>query len=205
MTAVSQHGGIQEYEHQKAKRVVEAVRSLEGFVINGGISASAGAANVMRAMKGIKFTCSSNVTDASSAALTETYFNQRLQGAIENGADENLLNFCLAPPAQKRKMSSWLTPIRRETAAGGETLKAKLGVYDSDFGEILVIMSRWLNNNEIVFGSSSLVKVLPLTGRSFQHYPLATSGSYQRGMVEGEYTCEVRHEEAHGWVYNLAT
>jgi hypothetical protein len=205
LQAVSQHGGIVEYEHQKAQRILEAIRSLEGFLINGSISASAHADGVEGTMDGIKFRCSTNVTDASSAALTEAYFNARLEAAVTAGADENLIDFCLAGPLQKRKMSAWMTPIRREGAAVGETLKSKVSKYDSDFGEINIIMSKWLNNNEIVFGSSQLISVLPLQGRSFGHQELGLTGSSKRGFIEGEYTSEVRHEVNHGWVYNLAT
>jgi hypothetical protein len=205
LQAVSQQGGIVEYEHQKGQRILEAIRSLEGFVINGSKSASASADGVEGTMGGIKMTCSTNVTDASSAALTESYFNARLEAAVIAGADPAQLNFCLASPTQKRKISGFMTPIRRADADAGETFKNIVSTYESDFGTIMVIMSRWLHAHEIVFGASQHLAVLPLTGRSFQHKALGVTGSSTRGFIEGEYTCEVRHEVSHGWVYNLAT
>ena len=45
---------------------------------------------------------------------------------------------------------------------------------------------------------SSRVHVMPLAGRSFQYKPLASTGDREGGQLIGEYTLELRNENAHG-------
>lgn len=202
--SVSQIGVANEYEHQKAQRVVEAMRMLENLVINGRVASSTpqGSGTIRRTMKGFKEFCSSNVTAAGSVALTETYLNSKLESAWNNGAYD--LDFIAVGATQKRKISQFITPARRYTSSE-EAMKSRVGVYESDFGNLVVILDRWVSSDQVLFGSSKWIKVLPLQGRSFQHYPLARSGDYDKGIVQGEYTLEMRHEEAHGYIDGLST
>ena len=52
---------------------------------------------------------------------------------------------------------------------------------------------------------SSRIQVVPLIGRSFQHRPLAVTGDFDAGEVIGEYTLELRNENAHGTIRGLDT
>ena len=45
---------------------------------------------------------------------------------------------------------------------------------------------------------SSRIDVLPLAGRSFHFKPLASVGDREGGQLIGEYTLELRNENAHG-------
>jgi hypothetical protein len=202
--AVTNIGVANEYEHQKELRVLEAIRNLENTVIHGRVAASTpeGSGTVRRSMKGLKQFCSSNVTAASGAALTETYLNSKLESAFNNGAYD--MDFILVGGTQKRKVSNFIQPARRYGPDDG-SLKNFVGVYESDFGVFKVILCRWVPSDQCIFGSSKWISVMPLKGRSFAHYPLAVSGSYDKGMIEGEYTLEVKHEEAHGYIDGLAT
>ena len=202
--AVTNIGVANEYEHQKELRVLEAMRSLENTVIHGRLAASTpqGSDTVRRSMKGLKQFCSSNVTAASSAALTESYLNSKLESAWNNGAYD--MDFILVGGTQKRKISNFIQPARRYAPEDG-SIKNYVGVYESDFGVMKVILCRWIPSDQLVFGSSKWISVLPLEGRPFAHYPLSVSGSYTKGMIEGEYTLEVKHEEAHGYIDGLAT
>jgi hypothetical protein len=202
--AVTNIGIANEYEHQKELRVLEAMRMLENTVIHGRVAASTpqGSGTVRRSMKGLKQFCSSNVTAAGGVALTESYMNSKLESAYNNGAYD--LDFILAGGTQKRKISQFISAGRRYTSAE-EAMKTRVAEYESDFGVLKVILCRWIPSDQIVFGSSKWIEVLPLEGRSFAHYPLAVSGSYDKGMIEGEYTLEVKHEEAHGYIDGLAT
>jgi hypothetical protein len=51
---------------------------------------------------------------------------------------------------------------------------------------------------------SSRIDVMPLSGRSFHYKPLATTGDRESGLVIGEYTLEMRNENAHGIITGLA-
>ena len=49
-----------------------------------------------------------------------------------------------------------------------------------------------------------ILEVMPLQGRSFHFKPLAASGDSVRGQVIGEYTLELRNEQAHAKLRGLA-
>ena len=55
-----------------------------------------------------------------------------------------------------------------------------------------------------MFLDSSRIEVLPLSGRSFHFRPLATIGDRDSGQVLGEYTLELRNENAHGVISGLS-
>ncbi len=80
-----------------------------------------------------------------------------------------------------------------------------VSLYESDFGLCRVIVSRWVPQDAVLLLDSSRLGVLPLAGRSFHFKPLASSGDYECGQLIGEYTLEMRNEEAHGCIRGLAT
>jgi len=77
--------------------------------------------------------------------------------------------------------------------------------YESDFGLCHVIVSRWMPQDAVLLLDGSRFSVLPLAGRSFHFKPLASGGDYECGQVIGEYTLEMRNEEAHGCIRGLST
>jgi hypothetical protein len=83
------------------------------------------------------------------------------------------------------------------------TFRTAVEVYESDFGVQRVIMSRWLPEDMLLVLDSSRIKVVPLAGRSFAYEELAKTGDSIRGQVVGEYTIELRNENAHGLMQNL--
>jgi hypothetical protein len=50
---------------------------------------------------------------------------------------------------------------------------------------------------------TSRIEVMPLAGRSFQYKPLGATGDRESGQVIGEYTLELRNENAHGMITGL--
>lgn len=206
--AVNTVGGANEYEYQKAVRTMECMRDLENFVISGSWHATAGsrvgASGTPRTMQGLKYFASTNANNASSAALTETLFNTYLQTAWQNGAYNT--DFALVPAYQKMVISGFKRAYQMFDPAS-DTDRNVTNYYQTDFQPkpIKLILCRWIPSDEILMGDSSKVKVLPLQGMSFYHKPLAVSGDYQKGFVQGEYTLEARHEESVVWIYSLAT
>ncbi len=103
-----------------------------------------------------------------------------------------------------------LTPIRAFTSSARAYLpeddryRDLVSVYESDFGVCKVVLSRWMPGDGLLMLDSSRAEVLPLQGRSFAYTPLATVGDAQRGQVVGEYTLELRNENAHGVLRGLA-
>ncbi|MEO6436889.1 MAG: DUF5309 family protein, partial [Tepidisphaeraceae bacterium] len=76
-------------------------------------------------------------------------------------------------------------------------------VYESDFGVCRIVLSRWVPVGHVFLLDSSRLEVAPLAGRSFQYKPLATTGDRDSGQVVGEYTLELRNENAHGVIQGL--
>jgi hypothetical protein len=64
-------------------------------------------------------------------------------------------------------------------------------------------MSRWVPTGSVLLLDSSRIDVMPLSGRSFQYKPLGITGDRQSGQVIGEYTLELRNENAHGVISGL--
>jgi hypothetical protein len=199
-------GVTAEYEHQKEQAVRECLASLERFAIHGRMAASTpqGSASVRRTMQGLRKFISTNAVSGSSAALTETLLNSKWATAWDNGM--RTADFILCGSYQKMVISAFK---RSEVmyAPGDETQKIRTLYYHNDFtpNPCRVILDPWMDADEIIIGDSSRFRVLPLKGASFQHFPLAVSGDYIKGFVQGEYTVEVLNEEAFALIYSLAT
>jgi hypothetical protein len=103
---------------------------------------------------------------------------------------------------QKRKINGF-TEGARSFAGGDTTYKDMISIYESDFGVCRIITSRWLPKDAVLFLDSSRISVLPLSGRSFYFKPLSASGDYECGQIIGEYTVEVRNEQACGLIHGL--
>jgi Family of unknown function (DUF5309) len=84
-------------------------------------------------------------------------------------------------------------------------VKTQVQFYESDFGVQRVVLCRWMPVDSMLLLDSSRLSVLPLAGRSFQFKPLSSPGDSEVGMVMGEYTLEVRNENAHGLIRGLST
>jgi hypothetical protein len=78
-------------------------------------------------------------------------------------------------------------------------------VYESDFGVCRVVLCRWTPPGTVLLLDSSRLGVLPMAGRSFHFKKLASAGDSEVGQVIGEYTLELRNQNAHGLIRGLAT
>jgi hypothetical protein len=76
-------------------------------------------------------------------------------------------------------------------------------VYESDFGVCRVVLSRSIEPGRVLLLDSSRIEVMPLAGRSFHYKALASTGDRESGQLIGEYTLEMRNENAHGVIEGL--
>jgi hypothetical protein len=58
-------------------------------------------------------------------------------------------------------------------------------------------------SDTVLLIDSTRIDVLPLSGRSFSFQPLARTGDNLAGQVLGEYTLEMRNENAHAVIRGL--
>lgn len=201
--AAQQHAVADEMDYQKQERLRELIRDLENCVINGtSPSADAqGSSTVRRTMRGIIPSLETNIDDASGAALTEDMLNEVMRGIWDQSAGS--IDTILVGGAQKRAINQFIASARGYDARNTR-FRDLVSVYESDFGVCRVVLSRWVPADTVVLLDGSRAQVLPLGGRSFQFKKLASTGDAEQGQVLGEYTLELRNENAHGIIHNLA-
>lgn len=204
-----------EVDYQKQERLRELIRDLENCVING-VAASAnpeGSASVRRTMKGIIPFISTNDfmpgqngfpagEGAGSDELTEAQLNHALRQVWEQSSGS--IDTIVVSGYQKRRINSFITSARGYDAKDTR-FRDMVSVYESDFGICRVILSRWVPADTVLMLDSSRIDVLPLAGRSFHFKKLAATGDSEAGQLIGEYTLEMRNENAHGMIRGLAT
>ncbi|MFG0251871.1 MAG: DUF5309 family protein [Phycisphaerales bacterium JB038] len=213
--AANQIGLADELDYQKQERLRELIRDLENCVINGVAATSnpQGGADVRRTMRGIMPSLSTNLFEpgvgdlpagdgAGSDLLNEAVLNAALRQVWEQSSGG--IDTIAVSGFQKRRINSFLAD-GRSFGPRDENFRDLVSVYESDFGVCRVVLSRWIPADAVLLLDSSRVEVLPLSGRSFFYKPLAASGDSEVGQVIGEYTVEMRNENAHGLIQGLAT
>jgi hypothetical protein len=206
--AVRQAGVKDELNYQKQQRTRELLRDLENCVINGRSPAATqeGSSTVRRTMKGlIPFITTNKFVPGvggfpTDLSVTEDQLNTALRNIWKQSSGQ--VDLILVGGLQKRAINQIVAPSRRYEATA-ETVKNLVSIYESDFGVCRIVMSRWVPKGMILFLDSSRIEVLPLAGRSFHFRPLASTGDRESGQVLGEYTLELRNENAHGYISGL--
>lgn len=191
--AVTQLGGVgDEFTYQQQQRVREALRDLEKATILGILSGSTiGSATARRTMKGLRSFIATNAQSVG-ATLTESWLGNAIKLAWDQGGTD--VDVILTGVNYKRIIDSF-NASRKLIPNDEQRFSQLVSEYESTFGVMRVVLSRWMPANEALILSSQRVKVIPLNGRSFQFKEVASQGDARKGMVLGEYTIEVRNEE----------
>ncbi len=207
--------GVQdELDFQIQERLRELLRDLENTVVNGVAPAAdpQGSATTRRSMNGVLPSLSTNRFQPNTgpippgAGLSEDGLNEAvLNAAIRLIWEQSsaTIDTILVPGLQKRLINNFASD-KRGFSPADTRFRDLVSVYESDFGVARVILSRAVPNDTVILLDSSRIDVLPLVGRSFQFKPLAAQGDRDAGQVLGEYTLELRNENAHGVITNLA-
>jgi len=212
MQAVRGYGIADELEHQKAQRLRELLRDLENSVINGFAPAAnqAGGAAVRRTMNGVLATIAANQFlpgtgpippgDGSGTDFNEAVLNAAMRTVWESSSAR--IDTIVVGAAIKRRMNTWLSAWRTTTPAE-ETYRNLVSRYESDYGRCTVLVSRYVAPDTAILLDSSRIAVLPLAGRSFHYKPMGAVGDRDSGLLVGEYTLEMRNEQAHAVIRGL--
>jgi hypothetical protein len=208
--AARQLGLADELDYQKAERLRELLRDLENTMINGGQPASnpQGSGAVRRSLKGIFQHITTNEIDTgdsgfpSGTDFDEKKLNYALRQIWESSSGN--VDLIVVNGYQKRQINSFMSS-NRAFGSTDQKYSDLVSLYESDFGLCRIVVSRWIPQDAVLLLDSSRVSVLPLAGRSFHFKPLAASGDYECGQLIGEYTLEMRNEEAHGCIRGLST
>jgi len=206
--AAKQIGVKDELDYQKNQRLRELLRDLENSVING-IAPSAnpqGSSTIRRSMRGVIPSVTSHLFTPgedgfpAGATLTETQLNTALRTIWQSSAGN--IDLVVVGGSEKRAINGFVASNRRFTSVT-DTYRDLVSVYESDFGLCRILLSRYVPAGSVLLLDSSRISVMPLAGRSFHYKPLATTGDRESGQVIGEYTLELRNEEAHGIIQGL--
>ena len=213
MMAAKAHGVADELDYQKQERLRELLRDLENVVINGvaPTTAQQGSSSVRRTMNGIiPFIATNQFVPGVGGipngggggnVLNEAVLNGAMKAIWEQSAGR--VDTIVVSGVQKRKINEFL--VNSRLYDGGDTAyQSRVGVYESDFGICRVLLSRWVPADHLLLLDSSRLSVPPLAGRSFQYKALASTGDAETGMLVGEYTLEMRNENAHGLIRGLS-
>lgn len=214
MQAARQYAVSDEADYQKQERMRELLRDLENCVINGvsPTTVQQGSSSVRRTMSGIipllttnQFIPNSGGIPAGSGAgnntLNEAVLNAAMRLVWEQSSGR--IDTIVCAGLQKRRINEFLS-ASRQYAPSDATYRNQVQTYESDFGVARIVLSRWVPSDTVLLLDSSRVQVPPLSGRAFHYKPLASTGDSEVGMVVGEYTLELKNENAHGLIRGLA-
>jgi hypothetical protein len=137
----------------------------------------------------------------SGTTLSEEQLNTALREIWSSSSGQ--VDLIVVGGTQKRAINNFVATNRR-FAAEDESYKNLVSVYESDFGVCRIVLSRWVPTGTVLLLDSSRIEVVPLSGRSFHYKPLAVTGDRESGQLIGEYTLELRNENAHGVIGGLA-
>ncbi|MCA9310886.1 MAG: DUF5309 family protein, partial [Phycisphaerales bacterium] len=200
-------------DYQKQERLRELLRDLENSVING-VAADIdpqGTQGVRRTMRGILPTIATHrympgdgiLPDGDGAGdlLNEAMLNSAMRAVWEGSGAR--VDTIVVNGFQKRRINQFIAAARRY-GAREESFRDLVSTYESDFGVCRVILSRWAPADSVLLLDSSRVDVMPLAGRAFHYRAQESGGDSAVGQIIGEYTLEMRNENAHGLVQGLA-
>lgn len=174
-----------EFDHQVANRVKELAIGVEQALIYGYQEQSTG--TKQRTMGGFNYYISTNV-DTTTTNLTDSTILTQLNSCFDAGGVPDRF---MVGSRQKRNISGInSTEIRyaQQTNARGQVVS----YYDSDFGQISIILNRWCRPNDGYIFCRDQATVATL--RPMQFEMLAKTGDSEKGHVLGEKTLLFRRQ-----------
>ncbi len=208
--ASRQIGLADEMDYQKQMRLRELLRDLENSMINGGqpVNSPQGSDSVRRTMRGIIPHLQSNIFHPSDPdfpagdSLDEEKLSFVLRKIWESSNGN--IDLIVVNGFQKRKINAFIQ-TNRSFDSNDQTFMDQVSRYESDFGMANVLVSRWVPQDAVLLLDSSRLSVMPMSGRHFHFKSLASGGDYECGQLIGEYTLELKNEQAHGIIRGLTT
>lgn len=186
--AVDVAGMKDPYAYQLKKSSVEFARDVEKALVEG--TRASGSSGVARRLDGCIAQISTNKTSrASGTSLSETEFNDILQGIFDNGTDD-VANEIHVGSYLKRVISGYTAGSTKYTDTESKRLWNTVSVYESDFGTVRIYLNRFVPSGGVLAIRPEYWKVAYLNGRKPKHIALSKTGSSTKGMVEGELTLE---------------
>lgn len=194
---VAHYGMRNPYSYQLEKKMKELARDIEKALIAG--TTASGDSGVARRLNGAIALITTNKTARNSGtSLSETEFNDILQGIYDSGTDISV-DKAFTGASLKRAISGYTAGSTKFTQADGKRLYNTVGVYESDFGVVSIFLEREVpttaGNKGILLVDSSKWRCAYLQDGRPQHIPMGLQGSAKVGIVETELTLEALNEK----------
>jgi len=198
--AVAHYGTGDPYAYQKTKKMTELARDIEKALVAG--TRASGSSGVARRLNGaIALITTNKTTRNSGTSLSETEFNDILQGIFDSGTDISV-DKVFTGASLKRVISGYTgvpNTVQNVNAADGR-LYNSVSFYESIFGVVSIHLEREVpttaGNKGILMVDSSKWRVAYLQGRRPQHEALAKTGTSTKGMINTSLTLEALNEKS---------
>ncbi len=146
----------------------------------------------------IKVLAHTGISGATAATITESEFNKELQNAWANGARVNTV-YCNG--GQKRLFSGWGTSTSRprQMAVEGKKISNVIDYYESDFGEMEIVLDRYVASVAVMVLDDNLwrkANLVPVTWVT-----LAKRGLGTDHMLWSQWTLEARNPTGNQMLY----
>lgn len=202
--AVLKFGGVtSELAYQIEKQYKELGTDVETALING--TGATGATGTARKMYGLLSKITTNTATAASAnaqwtgTATGDYTNfentllDLLQAMYETGQTADTI---ICSGTAKRRISKLSTKLTMMMDATAKKSVMVISSYESDFGEVSVILDRYVPKGTIIALKIDMFKVAYL--RPFSQEPLAKTADSKQVAIIGELTLAFDTEKAGG-------
>jgi len=222
--AIKTYGRDKELSYQLSLRAAELKRDLEFTFVGSAAVMVAGSVSVARVMNGYQqmITLTGGTapivlngvtataagvaaqTGSTSAAMTETMVLTVAQQLYTNGVDPEVI---MVKPADSLKIANFATATGRSRYldANGKGAKAIVNVVDTyitPFGELKMVINRFLRTSEALIFEADMWKKLTL--RNWFRTTLAQTGDATPVSITGEFSLKHRNFNASGLITGLA-
>ena len=189
------HGMKKAYTYFSKKAMKEMARDMEMALV----SQVPQGPQQPRKLTGMTSAITTNVIDAGDAApLTEDAFNDLLQMAWDEGGEPSVV---LVNSIQKRVISQFTGGTVKNIDASKKKLVIGVDYLDTDFGEVKVVLSRYLAHSEMLAIDPNLWELAWL--RRVEHVPLSKEGDNTRGMIRGRLALGSKEEKGNAYYKGL--
>lgn len=190
-----------EFARQMAKKSKEIKRDVEYALVGTRQAAAAGNSTTARTFGGAQAQFDASVTlDAATTALTETLIETAAQNAYTQGGDPDTL---IIKPSDSIKISAFAAATGRQRflEADGKKIVNVVNIYVTPFGELKVVMDRWIAATDALLVDAGMWKLKIF--RNWFTKQLAETGDAHKSQIIGEFGLAHRNYFSGAMIINL--
>lgn len=218
--------GGNEYRYQLGKKLKELARNMDARLVAVGtaVASASGASGTAPRMASLRAWADGSYpaisTTVSGAFATGSFLN--LRAAMDKaGADPDTLLVSTGVKADVSILALGLNATATNTSlrrfvqdASSKTLGGVIEIIEDDFGQIMIVRDRWMNQASATAATTANAPFYLLFDRAKvqvgifdapHHTPLPPNGNHERGFIAAAITCKVAHPSALGFGHNVTT